>query len=184
MKDANPERLSRDDWIDAGLDSLKAGGIEAVRVERLARTLGVSKGSFYWHFRDRAALTRAMLDAWEHQSTDAVIAFSRTTCRDPRARLRQVLEIVAERDARIDRAIRGWAGADADVAEKVAAVDRRRLEFLRGVFREMGFGDPHARARARLVYTSMIGDHAVLERASSSERKLLAEVTYALLTCD
>ena len=185
MKDAagTPKagRLSRQAWIAAGMAALREGGGQAVRIEALARRLAVSKGSFYWHFRDHAALTAAMLDVWERQSTDQVIETGSGECEDAPARLLRVLFIVAEIDDRLDQAVRGWASADADIAGRVQAVDRRRIGFLQVLFLEMGFDDAVARARARLVYTSMIGEQVVLSTLDTADRKQLATIYHAML---
>ena len=177
-----PGRLSRADWIAAGMTMLAESGIQSVRVEALARRLGVTKGSFYWHFRDLSALAAAMLDAWERESTSAVVARMEAGGGDAGARLLRLLRIVVERDGRIDQAIRAWAAAEETTAVRLEAVDRRRLGLLHDLFAQMGFDDPSARARARLVYTSMIGDHAVRVKLDIEERLKLAEMNHAMLT--
>ena len=83
------DRLDREDWVNAAFERLGAGGVEAVRVEPLAKDLGVTKGSFYWHFRDREALLDAVLEAWEARETDHYIKTAETDGGQPGERLRR-----------------------------------------------------------------------------------------------
>src|SRR4029453_6923285 len=86
-------RTPRSSWIDAGLRALAAGGPDAVRIEPLAQTLGVTKGGFYWHFDDRRALLEEMLDTWERASVDDVIERVESGGGDARAKLRRLSAI-------------------------------------------------------------------------------------------
>src|SRR2546421_10480729 len=101
-------RTPRSSWVDEGLRALAAGGPDAVRIEPLARALGVTKGGFYWHFDDRRALLEEMLDTWERMSVDEVIEHVESEGGDARARLRRLFAIAFSRGEllRIDLAIR------------------------------------------------------------------------------
>ena len=103
-------RLGKQEWINAGLVALAAHGADAVRVERLAETLHVTKGSFYWHFKDRNELLQALLEAWQSRATRAIIDAVETRGGDARARLTTLFTIVAESDGRL-----GEAGAAREV---------------------------------------------------------------------
>src|ERR671916_708238 len=83
--------LQAEDWVEAARTAMAEGGIEAVAVEPLARRLGVTKGSFYWHFKDRRALLEAMLGRWERESTEAVISTTRSIS-DPLERFVRLAE--------------------------------------------------------------------------------------------
>src|SRR6266545_111834 len=111
-------RTPRSNWIDQGLRALAAGGPDAVRIEPLARALGVTKGGFYWHFEDRRALLDEMLDAWERRSVDEVIEQVEAGGGDARAKLRRLSGIASASDEvlRIDLAIRDWSRRDKAVA--------------------------------------------------------------------
>ena len=157
----------RSQWLSAGLDALRKGGVGAVRVERLAADVGVTKGSFYHHFRDRGALLEALLEFWSREMTDA--EFERIqglrdgeSGRELRARLLALAEDVLEKGmGRYDPALRAWARADPKVAAAVAQVDRRRVRALAGLFEEGGFSAAEARTRARIFYTFLLGEPQV-----------------------
>lgn len=146
----------------AALEALRKDGAGEVRVERLAARLGISKGSFYWHFRSRIELLDAVLEYWAREMTDA--EFERIQAM--RAALPERLQALAhdvlvKGMGRYDPAIRAWARTDRKVAAAVAQVDRRRLLALMGFFEEGGFSAGEARIRARLFYTLLLGEPQV-----------------------
>ncbi len=156
-------RTPRDNWIDAGLRSLAAGGPDAVRVESLAQELGVSKGGFYWHFSDRNRLLEEMLDRWEHVMVDAVIEQVEAKGGDAATRLRRLFGLGASVDdlLAVELAIRDWARRDADVAARVLRVDNRRMGYLRGLFGQL-FPDPaDVEMRCFVVLAMFIGNHHI-----------------------
>lgn len=152
------ERNSRADWVRAGLALLMKDGIEAVRVEPLAQRLGVTKGSFYWHFKDRAALHAAMLEEWAAAATGDVIA-GVDRAADARARLRQLIArtTVDTKVARLETAIRSWANSNDKAKKAVAAVDNRRMDFVASLLQETGVDPAVAQLRARIIYLVLIG---------------------------
>ena len=130
-------RTPRSTWIDEGLRALAAGGPDAVRVEGLARVLGVTKGGFYWHFADRQALLDELLAAWERVMVDEVIDRLEGEGGDARTRLRRLFAMAAAGDAllKVDLAVRDWARRDPSVASRLRRVDNRRMEYMRSLFR-------------------------------------------------
>jgi AcrR family transcriptional regulator len=148
-------------WIEEGLRALAAGGPDAVRVEALARALGVTKGGFYWHFDDRRALLEEMLDTWERVVVDEVIQRVESEGGDARTRLRRLSGIAASRPEvlTIDIAIRDWARRDKRVAKRLRRVDNRRMDYMRGLFSEFCGDDEEAEVRATLAFSLWIGDH-------------------------
>src|SRR6476659_10987293 len=105
-----PTRTPRDTWIRVGMQALADGGPEAVRVEPLAKALGVTRGGFYWHFKDRQALLDELLDAWERRSTDEVLERVEREGGDPRAKVRRAGMLTFSSDLLpVDLAIRDWA---------------------------------------------------------------------------
>src|SRR4051812_32626132 len=130
---AAPTRTPRASWIDEGLRALGVGGLDAVRIEKLAEALGVTKGGFYWHFDDRRALLEEMLDAWERGGGDAGIERLEAGGGDARTKLRRLFAIASSGDAlrEIERATRDGARRDQAVAGRLRHVDNRRMEYMR-----------------------------------------------------
>jgi AcrR family transcriptional regulator len=168
-------------WLSAGLEALRKGGVGSVRVERLAGDVGITKGSFYHHFRDRGALLDAVIEYWSREMTDAEFERIQTLRGGLAARLVALAEDVLEKGmGRYDPAIRAWARADRKVAAAVAQVDRRRIKALAGLFEEGGFTPTEARTRARTFYTFLLGEpqvRAPAREAGELEKmvKILAE---------
>jgi AcrR family transcriptional regulator len=152
------ERLDRDDWVCAGVAALSDGGVSAVRVEPLARRLGVTKGSFYWHFADRDALLAAIIAAWAQRQTQAVIdEVAAAGPAEPLARLTLLSRIVGRLDIRLEAAVRTWALTDPRAAAAVARIDAARQGYLQEIIESAGVPDDVAAGRARLLYYALIG---------------------------
>jgi AcrR family transcriptional regulator len=176
------ERLGRGDWVLEALRALANSGVEAVRVEPLAKKLGVTKGSFYWHFGDRAALLAAVLADWERRATLAIIAEVEAAGGDARERLVALFRRALAADLRLDRRVRAWATDDAAAAAVLRRVDRRRIGYLRRLFAQMGHAKPLATALARLTYSAMVGAFELGFHAAGSEGERAARLYQELLT--
>ncbi|MFD3706409.1 TetR/AcrR family transcriptional regulator [Nocardia sp. NPDC058658] len=152
-------RTPRARWVEEGLSVLASSGVDAVRIEVLAKRIGVTKGGFYGYFADRDALLTAMLEVWESEATDQVL--ERVATLEPRtkARMAGLLTFSSDRLLPIDLAIRDWARRDDDVAARLRRVDNARMALLRetiGVFCE----DPdEVEARSLLAFCATIGSH-------------------------
>ncbi len=157
---ARPARLDAAAWIAAAFDALAEGGIDAVRVEPLAKALRITKGSFYWHFADRRALLDATLDSWM-QGRVAAIRQQATLRGDPAAALRDLVDLYTRnanlRGLAIELAIRALARTDAAAAKAVRGVDRERLRHVGDLFAALGWGRSEAQARAVLFYSYLFG---------------------------
>jgi AcrR family transcriptional regulator len=152
----------RAQWLVAGLESLRKGGVGEVRVERLAAELGITKGSFYWHFKNRSDLLEALLEHWSREMTDVEFERIQAMRGDLPGRLLALAVDVLEKGmGRYDPAIRSWARSDRKVAAAVGQVDRRRVQVLTAFFEDAGFGAAEARTRARLFYTFLLGEPQV-----------------------
>ena len=153
-------RLDAAAWVAAAFDALADGGIDAVRVEPLAKVLDVTKGSFYWHFADRRALIDAMLDAWM-QGRVAAIRQQAPLRGAPAAVLRQVADLYTRnanaRGLAIELAIRALARTDDGAAKAVRGVDRERLQQVGDLFAALGWPRGEAQARAVLFYSYLFG---------------------------
>jgi AcrR family transcriptional regulator len=123
------DRLTKSDWIDQGLRTLTAEGANALKVGAMAAKLDVSRGSFYWHFRDIADFRAQVLSSWEEHATEQVIDRLEAAQGEP-DRLKQLMRRAFVSKRRLDRAIRAWAAEDAGVAKVVAAVDARRIAYI------------------------------------------------------
>jgi len=178
---APPIQTPRNRWIEEGLSALAAGGPDAVRIESLAKALGVSKGGFYWHFKDRQALLEEMLDAWERTWVDEVIEAVEAEDEDARWRLRRLFELAAASGGellKIELAIRNWARSDKAVAKRLKRVDNRRMDYMRSLFGAICEDDGDVEARCVLAFSLFIGgpfitaDHGGRSRAQVLELAL------------
>ena len=153
-------RLDADAWIAAAFDALADGGIDAVRVEPLAKALGITKGSFYWHFADRSALLDAMLEAWM-QGRVTAIRQQAPPRGAPAAVLRQLADLYTRHanahGLAIELAIRALARTDEGAAKAVRSVDRERLQQVGDLFAALGWARSEAQARAVLFYGYLFG---------------------------
>ena len=167
-----PVRTPRASWVDAGLRALSLGGPDAVRVEVLAKQLGVTKGGFYWHFRDRQALLDAMLDTWEQSLVDAVIETAERGGGDGRARLRRLFAAAEGHEGimELELSVRDWARRDPAVAQRLTRVDDRRMAYLRPLFAEFADGPADVEGRCLLVLTLFVGESFVAATHPSRTR--------------
>ncbi|MBY8847540.1 TetR/AcrR family transcriptional regulator [Saccharothrix longispora] len=177
-------RRTRDDWTAVALRALAEGGVPAVAVEPLAARLGATKGSAYWHFPNRAALLAATLERWEREHTEAVIGLVEAVP-DPLDRLRLLFGTVLERagDAAVEAAMLA-ARDDPAVAPVLRRVTDRRVEYLTGLFGELGFAPGTARRRALLAYSVYVGQVHLLVAAPhvTGDRQALLEEALAAVT--
>ena len=156
-KTDRPSRLSADDWAMGALDVIAEQGLAAVAVEPLARRLGVTKGSFYWHFPSRDALLQAALERWERVEQDEVFGQLEAIA-DPRARLRALFQLVAhEAKSHIIYSELLKALDHPAVAPVIGRVSQRRFDYLAASFRQAGLSRTDAQHRARLAYAAYVG---------------------------
>ena len=157
-----PTRTPRSSWIDEGLKVLAEGGPDAVRIDSLAKALGVTRGGFYWHFDDRRALLDEMLDTWEHRSLDEVLERVEREGGAPEAKVRQAGMLTFSRELLpIDLAVRDWARRDESVAERLRRVDNRRMEYLRSLIGVSHADAGEIEARSLLAFSLAIGNHFI-----------------------
>lgn len=170
-------RTPRNAWIEAALKALGKGGPEAVRVEALAASLGVSKGGFYWHFKDRQALLGEMLDTWEKAVVEDVIAGIESTPADPRAKLRQLFELAPSVDFAVELALRDWARRDGEVAERVRRIDSERMEYMRSLFGQFCANEDDVEVRSMLVFSLFIGSYFIAVEHGDKSRAEVLQLT-------
>lgn len=161
MKATN--RLEPEDWIKAASRALTLDGHAAIKVEKIARDLGVTKGSFYWHFKDLKALQHAMLEHWEIITTDEIIAAAENSEDGLESILLGIMTyalIAPPEDyggPGAESAIREWARHDDIVQDCLRRVDARRLSFLKSQFRKHGFNASDAEQKTAMFYSTVIG---------------------------
>jgi len=175
---ARPARTPPAKWIDEGLQALAVGGPEAVRVEALARALGVTKGGFYNHFDDRLALLREMIDTWEQVGVDQVIERVESEGGDARAKLGRLFALISSTGklVKIELAIRDWAQRDETVARRIKRVDNRRMDYMRSLFAALCSKEEEVEIRCLMAYALFTGtpliaaDHRGHRRADLVKR--------------
>jgi AcrR family transcriptional regulator len=156
-KPAHDSALGRADWIRAACETLAEKGVDSVRVESLARRLRISKGSFYWHFKDRDDLLDAVLSSWvmDHGDWELRENGRALTAAESWARLLELLSRPSY--GRLDLAISQWARQEEKVQHRVSEVERKRLAFLAQVFREVGFSARQAEEWAQSAMLLYLG---------------------------
>ena len=173
-------------WIDAGLKEMGHGGVAQVRVEVLAKRLGVTKGGFYRRFKDRRALLDALLDTWSGGRIAAVeqqTALGNETAAD---RLKSVIKLYSERAnpeaMAIELGIRQWARSDAAAAAAVARVDAARLKSVAQLYARMGLNSADAQAHAVLFYAFIFGQALIFPDQTPRKRAALTAAVADVLT--
>lgn len=175
-----------DVWVEAGFTELARSGVEGVRVEVLAKNLGVTKGGFYRRFADRAALLEAMLERWREGRAASIAQQTSLDGESPRERLKAVIQLYSERlnpeGMAIELAIRQWARSDENAAAAVASVDAARLQHVADLYRATGLAAEEAEAQAFLFYCFIFGQSLLfLERGPRKRAQLLAQSADKLL---
>ena len=150
------DQLSAQDWVNQGLKTLAKSGFTALKAEPLAKAMGVSRGSFYWHFADISAFHAAILKHWREIAAEAIIAHVEAA--DPSENPLAVLlrRVFGER-LELESAVRSWANVDPAARAAVQAIDRRRLGYIEGLMTKSGLSADTARARAQILYWAFLG---------------------------
>lgn len=168
--------LTPETWIEAATDVLVDQGIDHVRVDVLSGQLQVTRGSFYWHFRDREDLLRRVLRAWSERSTEQLTQRLERARSSPQEQLRDVISLpfrgrAAVRAARIELAIRAWARRDPMAQAAVDEADASRIAYHESVFRALGFGDQDARMRAFLLYSYEVAESLLTRQGNEADKR-------------
>ncbi len=169
-------RLTKTDWLDHGLRTLAASGANALKVAPMSEALQVSRGSFYWHFKDIADFRSELLRCWRERTTDQII--EELEAQESEAgRLNYLMKRALNDDHRLDRAIRNWAAEDADVAKIVATVDAGRVAYVARMLEAVGVREPQASSRAAFMYWAYLGQAVVMDpRHASIAQTCLDEI--------
>jgi AcrR family transcriptional regulator len=150
------DQLSAKDWLDEGLRTLANSGFTALKADPMAKAMGVSRGSFYWHFADIGAFHSAILKHWREVAAEQIIANVEAASghHNPLAVL--LRQAFGGRLA-LEKAVRSWGAHDPRARSAVQAIDRRRLSYVEGLFRASGLAPDTARARAQIFYWAFLG---------------------------
>lgn len=179
--------LGRDDWIAAARTTLIASGIERLKVELLAKTLNVTIGSFYHHFRTRDELLLALLEDWEVRNNDpifAAVAKARDASLSPVGQFEALWNAWVYDglyDPAYDGAVRAWSRGSAAVKERVKAVDERRIGLMQEIYADLGYDPERAFIRARVAYFHQIGYEALDISESLEERRKFSPLYFEIL---
>jgi AcrR family transcriptional regulator len=175
METVNP-KLGRQDWVRAASETLMEKGIEAVKVDVLAKSLKITRGSFYWHFKNLDDLLAAIIQEWQAVDTEDAIEQVEKIGGTPSQQLLHLLEIAAKDDNRLEKAMRIWAIHDTRAMTSIERVDRQRLDYLQHLFLQIGFSQTDAELRAQVTYSVKLGWVVMAPPRKLSER--LAEMRF------
>jgi AcrR family transcriptional regulator len=178
------EKISRERWIEIARTTLIREGIAGVKVNRLAKMLGVTRGGFYWRFKNPTELYEALLEDWRNTNTAPLLA---TLCGpgEPAQRLRAAFRLWIEEqdfDPSYDTAVRAWGALSRKVANIVHQVDDQRIDAFRQLFVDAGNPEQEAFIRARITYFHQVGYYAMGVHEPVKRRLELSELYYRLLS--
>lgn len=149
-------QLSRTDWLEQGLRLLSTEGPQQVKIDALCKALGVTKGSFYHHFKHHAAYVTALLEHWKSTYTQQLI-HAVEGIDDPHVRSQRLSELVYLKDMRPEVAMRAWANSHPEVAATVQEVDAQRIKYLVTLSLQMGAPPAQAELLAKMAYAQLVG---------------------------
>jgi AcrR family transcriptional regulator len=150
------DQLSADDWVEQGLRTLAKSGFTALKAEPLAKAMGVSRGSFYWHFSDIAAFHAAILRRWRDIAAERIIIDVEAAAKGSGALSLLLRRVFSERLA-LENAVRNWAAVDPAARAAVRAIDQRRLGYVEHLLKRAGLVEGVARSRAQILYWAFLG---------------------------
>ena len=150
------DQLSADDWLKQGLKTLARDGFTALKAEPLAKAMGVSRGSFYWHFADVEAFHAAILNYWREVAAERIIDDVEAAAGKDNALQLLLRRVFGERLA-LENAVRRWAVVYPLAKAAVQAIDRRRLSYVESQMHHAGISPDVARARAQILYWAYLG---------------------------
>lgn len=149
-------KLSREDWLQHGMKTLAEEGFGALKADLLAKSLRVSRGSFYWHFRDLQEFHLALIDEWQSRATQQVIDWIEQAASGDQ-RLSLLMRRAWGVSNRTERAVRAWATHSPDIAARLEAVDKQRIDYIAGLLKSSGLTPRQARARATFAASAYLG---------------------------
>ncbi len=182
------DKLTKLDWLQAGFRALTKAGPQALKAEPLAKTLKVSKGSFYWHFKDIAAFKAEMIAHWQQAATADIIALVETGAAHPVEKLLSLARHSTSSPSTkyggpaSESAIRDWSKYEPSIARIISSIDAQRIAFTTSLFQEAGHSKKQARQSARLVYSALIGLEVLAPAKHTTPEADLSSLVRLLLT--
>ena len=176
-------QLSRKAWLERALEILSQDGNARIRVRRISESLGVTTGSFYWHFKNRDDFIAALLEYWDEEFTNSIRKVLSNMNGPPEERLLKLAEEIVRLDlSRYDFPMRAWAAQDPKVAEVVHRVYNTRLKTVRGLFAEMGFTGDELETRTRTFVFYQTIQASFRSRDSLAKRLRRVRIRHEILT--
>jgi AcrR family transcriptional regulator len=177
------KNLTKKRWLELALDILILEGNTKLRINHLVRCVGVTKGSFYWHFKDREEFIQNLVEYWAEVSTSAVVEHMSQIQGSAAERLFELMQFITLNDlTRYDIAIRAWALMEPQIAYIVKNTDEQRISFIHNLFQEMGFEGHEAKMRANTLATVHAMEHGLLIKRTTEERLEMLKLHHEMLT--
>ena len=177
------KRISKDEWLACSLTALGSQGIDGVRIDKLARQLGVARSGFYWHFEDRQDLLTHMLEYWAHEYTEVVTANRELSEGPALQRLENIMRTVRDYELnRFEAAIFVWSQSDPAARKTFDRAYKMRLDFIRNIFTELGFKGDEREMRAQLFMGYLAWEYTNFCPQSKAKQDRLLKLRLRLLT--
>jgi AcrR family transcriptional regulator len=177
------QRLSREEWLMLALEEVAKEGGAKLRIDKLVEGLGVTKGSFYWHFKDREDFVQSLVAFWAEYTTTRVIEVMSQAQGDAQERLLKLMEVIFTQGLdKYELPMRAWAVEEPQVAGVVQEMEARRLAYIRSFFAEMGFQGQDLEMRTRLFVGYACGEHVFFSRESQEDQQKTIKAVHAFLT--
>ena len=154
-------KLNKQSWLTHGLSELSQNGFEALKADRLAKSLNVTRGSFYWHFADLTDFYEHLLVYWQEKVTQHVIDDVDSLV-DSRVKVRALVHQAFADDVKLERAIRSWSAQNKMVSDATQSVDTKRIDYLSKLLVDEGMSPATANARATFLYWAYLGQSMTL----------------------
>ena len=161
------DRLTKIDWLEHGLRTLAVSGASALKVAPMSVALKVSRGSFYWHFKDITDFQSELLRYWQQRTTDQIIQ-ELESIEAKTDRLNYLMKRALDSDHRLDRAVRNWAAENVEVARIVASVDADRVDYIANILVAVGVRGRQASSRAAFLYWAYLGKTVIMDPRHAS----------------
>lgn len=169
------DKLNKTQWLDHGLETLAQSGFTALKADKLVKTLGVSRGSFYWHFKNLADFHESLLKRWQDVMVHNIIQELESQENSATTKLNQLISLAVTSDQSLEKAIRAWALNNPKVQTIANHIDQQRLEYIQSLLKSIGLNKDAALIRARVIYCGYLGQLMLSDSPSKSQKKALVD---------